>query len=131
MKNCFLNATLTDELYTEQPEGYVVKARNSHKVFRLLKPIYSLKQASRAWGELLHSFFLYIDFTEYRADQSLYISSLNDSLVILLVYVDEINVKGSGKRSIDMMIQKFGSKFTVRVMADAKQFIGMFIENNE
>lgn len=74
---------------------------------------------------------LNIGFTESKADPSLYNSSLNDFFVILLVSIDDVKVPGSSKRRIDMVVQKDGSKYTVRVIADAKQFLGVFIENTQ
>ena len=42
----FLNGDLTEEIYMEQPKGYVVLAQE-HKVCKLIKSLYGLKQAPK------------------------------------------------------------------------------------
>ena len=46
IKTAFLHGSLDEEIYMEQPEGFVEK-ESEDKVFRLLKAIYGLKQAGR------------------------------------------------------------------------------------
>ena len=47
VKSAFLHGKLKEAIYVEQPEGYVCK-EEEHKVLRLKKAPYSLKQAPRA-----------------------------------------------------------------------------------
>lgn len=48
VKTVFLNEVIENEVYIEQPDGFVVHEKQSH-VCRLKKALYGLKQASRAW----------------------------------------------------------------------------------
>ena len=47
VKTVFLNDNLDEEIYMSQPEGFIVQGQE-HKVYRLLKSIYGLKQASKS-----------------------------------------------------------------------------------
>lgn len=49
VKITFLNGELTEEIYIKQPEGFMVKKEN--KVWKLVKPLYGLKQALKQWHE--------------------------------------------------------------------------------
>ena len=46
VKTAFLNGELEEEIYMEQPEGFIVESQEQ-KVCRLLRSIYGLKQSSR------------------------------------------------------------------------------------
>jgi hypothetical protein len=48
VKTAFLKRELEEEIYIEQPDGFVVKGQES-KVCRLLKSLYGLKQAPKQW----------------------------------------------------------------------------------
>nr|GFB44629.1 retrovirus-related Pol polyprotein from transposon TNT 1-94 [Tanacetum cinerariifolium] len=57
VKTDFLNCILREEVYVSQPDGFV-DPNNSNHVYRLKKALYRLKQALRAWYDLLSSFLL-------------------------------------------------------------------------
>ena len=48
VKTTFLNGKIDEEVYIEQPEGFVTHGDKSH-VCKLKKALYGLKQAPRVW----------------------------------------------------------------------------------
>ena len=48
MKTAFLNGEIEEEVYVEQPNGFIVHGKESH-VCKLKKAVYGLKKALRAW----------------------------------------------------------------------------------
>jgi hypothetical protein len=50
VKNVFLHGDLQEEVYMEQPPGYVDQT-HPNLVYRLKKTLYGLKQAPRAWSD--------------------------------------------------------------------------------
>jgi len=71
VSNAFLQGTLLEEVYMEQPQGFI---NNLHPTFvcTLNKALYGLKQAPRAWFTRLSTFLLDIGFIASLVDTSLF-----------------------------------------------------------
>nr|GEW51486.1 retrovirus-related Pol polyprotein from transposon TNT 1-94 [Tanacetum cinerariifolium] len=63
VKTVFLNGNLREEVYVSQPDGFVIQDNPNH-VYKLKKALYRLKQASRAWYDMLSSFMNSQDFSK-------------------------------------------------------------------
>ena len=72
VKNAFLNGTLTENVYIEQPTGYIDPRYPNH-VYQLKKALYGLKQAPRAWFQRFSSFLLTLGFSYSHADTFLFV----------------------------------------------------------
>ncbi|GAU48358.1 hypothetical protein TSUD_282610 [Trifolium subterraneum] len=57
VKSAFLNGYLNEEVFVEQPKGFIEPTLPNH-VYKLKKALYGLKQAPRAWYERLTEFLL-------------------------------------------------------------------------
>ena len=98
VKSAFLNGDLHEEIYMEQPQGFV---QDSTMVCRLKKSIYGLKQAPQAWYAKMDSFLLSVGFTRYHSDSNVYILNSDDAHLLLLLYVDDLIITGSTSFIID------------------------------
>ena len=85
----FLNGSLDDEIYMQQPKGYVVPGKEE-LVCRLKKSLYGLKQSPRCWNTALTEFMLAQGFEQSDADPCVFIRILNDKLTIVAVFVDDL-----------------------------------------
>ncbi|GKE82561.1 retrovirus-related pol polyprotein from transposon TNT 1-94 [Tanacetum coccineum] len=63
LKTTFLNDILREGVYVSQPDGFV-DLENPNHVYKLKKSLYRLKQAPRAWYDLLSSFLLSKKFSK-------------------------------------------------------------------
>lgn len=61
VKSTFLNGILEEEVYIEQPKGFV-DPNNKNMICRLHKALYGLKKTPRAWYERLHNYLVKIGF---------------------------------------------------------------------
>ena len=60
VKTAFLNGELDEEIYMEQPVGFIFKGQKG-KVCKLQRSIYGLKQSSRQWYLRFHKVILTYD----------------------------------------------------------------------
>eukprot|EP00253_Pinus_taeda_P012905 PITA_12905 len=94
VKTVFLNGSIKEEVYLEQPEGFEIHNRESH-VCRLKKALYELKQAPRAWYKRIDSYFMKLGFTRSEVDLNLYFKVEDDKPLILVLYVDDLFLIGA------------------------------------
>ena len=59
-------------------------------VFKLEKAVYGLKQAPRAWFQHLSNFLLENDFRRGKVDNTVFVKSKGEHLLIVQVYIDDI-----------------------------------------
>ena len=87
VKSAFLNGNLEEEVYVQQPEGFVAK-EEEHKVCRLKKALYGLKQAPRAWNSCIDGYLKKNDFIKCQYEHAVYIKK-NDhgEILIICLYV--------------------------------------------
>lgn len=71
VKTAFLHGELKEEVFVEQPEGFVVKGQE-HKVYRLKRALYGLRQAPRAWSIKLNQVLRELKFQRCSKEPSLY-----------------------------------------------------------
>ncbi|CAA0830901.1 cysteine-rich RLK (RECEPTOR-like protein kinase) 8, partial [Striga hermonthica] len=72
MKTTFLNGDLEEEIYMEQPEGFVAPGKEK-KVCRLVNSLYGLKQAPKQWHEKFDKVMLSNGFNINECDKCVYI----------------------------------------------------------
>ena len=72
VKTTFLNGKIDEEVYIEQPEGFVTHGDKSH-VCKLKKALYGLKHALRVWYARMDGFLHSLGFSKSTVDSNLYL----------------------------------------------------------
>jgi hypothetical protein len=91
MKNSFIHSDLSEDIYMEQPQGFM---QDSSLVCRLKKSLYGLKQALRAWYANMYSYLLSQNFVHCKSDLNVYMLRTTNSLLLLVMYVDDLLITG-------------------------------------
>ncbi|CAN6272987.1 unnamed protein product [Urochloa humidicola] len=76
VKSAFLNGELLEEVFVEQPPGFTLKG-HERKVLHLVKALYGLRQAPRAWYAKLDGTLLALVFCHSSSEHAMYFR--NDS----------------------------------------------------
>jgi hypothetical protein len=126
----FLIPNLDEEIFMEQPEGYVVEGKEDW-VLRLNKSLYGLKQAPQVWNSEIDSYLKNIGFTSCKEDVCLYVKrdSSENITAMLLLYVDDILIAGE-RRFVDQIKAKLAEKFPFKDLGTTSFILGFEVSRN-
>ena len=65
------------------------------------KALYGPKQAPRAWYGRIDGFLISMGFSKSKVDPNLYFKVIEDEPVILLLYLDDLFLKGNEKQIVE------------------------------
>ena len=88
VKSAFLNRMLQEEVYVEQPKGFVDPHRLDD-VYKLKKALYGLKQAPRAWYDRLTAYLIEHGFKRGFTDTTLFIWKDKNYFVVTRLQVKQ------------------------------------------
>ncbi|KAL4011851.1 hypothetical protein IC575_028915 [Cucumis melo] len=89
VKTAFLNGNLDEEVFIDQPEGFMVEGKE-HMVCKLKRSIYGLKQVSKQWYLKFNDTITSFGFKENIVDRCIYLKINGSKFIILVLYVDDI-----------------------------------------
>nr|GFC30945.1 putative ribonuclease H-like domain-containing protein [Tanacetum cinerariifolium] len=89
VKSAFLYGTIEEEVYVCQPQWFE-DPDHPDKVYKVVKALYSLHQAPRAWYETLATYLLENGFQKGTIDQTLFIKKQKGDILLVQIYVDDI-----------------------------------------
>ncbi|GJR98037.1 putative ribonuclease H-like domain-containing protein [Tanacetum coccineum] len=97
VKSAFLYGKIDEEVYVSQPPGFI-DPKYPQKVYKVVKALYGLHQAPRAWYATLSTFLLKNGYRRGTIDKTLFIKKDKHDIILVQVYVDDI-IFGSTKKS--------------------------------
>lgn len=124
VKTAFLNGDLEEEIYMDQPEGYVIPG-NENKVCKLVKSLYGLKQAPKQWHEKFDRAVLSFGFEINDSDKCVYTKLKGDECIILCLYVDDILLFGTSLAVVNETKALLSGKFDMKDMGCADVILGL------
>ncbi|GJQ98311.1 putative ribonuclease H-like domain-containing protein [Tanacetum coccineum] len=127
VKSAFLYGTIEEEVYVHQPPGFVDPA-HPNKVYKVIKALYGLHQAPRAWYETLSSFLMENGFRRGTIDKTLFIKKNKSDIMLVQVYVDDI-IFGSTKKSMCTEFEDcMHKRFQMSSMGELTFFLGLQVK---
>ncbi|GJW85674.1 ribonuclease H-like domain, reverse transcriptase, RNA-dependent DNA polymerase [Tanacetum coccineum] len=124
VKSAFLHGDLKEEVYVTQPEGFT-KEQDKGKVYRLIKALYGLRQAPRAWNIKLDNTLKSLDFKKCALEQAIYTKTSKDSTLLIGVYVDDLIITGAPKKEIDKFKAQMKEKFEMSDLGLLAYYLGI------
>ncbi|GJS89882.1 putative ribonuclease H-like domain-containing protein [Tanacetum coccineum] len=101
------------------------------KVYKVVKALYGLHQAPRAWYATLSTFLLKNGYRRGTIDKTLFLKKDKNDIILVQVYVDDI-IFGSTKKSwCDEFEALMKSRFQMSSMGELTFFLGLQVKQKE
>lgn len=131
VKSVFLNGPIEEEVYREQPQGFV-KTEASEKVYKLKKALYGLKQAPRALNVKIDNTLQELGFTKGSTEFGVYVKGAKKNhLMIICLYVDDMLVTGEEVTDLNKFKQEMMNEFEMSDLGEVSYFLGMELQSNK
>ncbi|GKC24059.1 retrovirus-related pol polyprotein from transposon TNT 1-94, partial [Tanacetum coccineum] len=130
VKSTFLYGRIEEEVYVCQPLGFE-DLDHPDKVYKVVKALYGLPQAPRAWYETLAKYLLGNRFHRGKIDHTLFIKRQKVDILLVQVYVDDI-IFSSTKKELCIEFEKLmKDKFQMSSIGELTFFLGLQVKQKE
>ncbi|WVZ95085.1 LOW QUALITY PROTEIN: hypothetical protein U9M48_040890 [Paspalum notatum var. saurae] len=118
VKSALLNGELKEEVFIKQPPGFVVTGQE-HRVLRLRKALYGLRQAPRAWN---------LGFAKCETEHALYTRRAERGQLVVGVYVNDLVVTGTSEQDIVAFKEEMKKLFRMSDLGLLTYYLGIEVE---
>ncbi|KAM0047020.1 putative RNA-directed DNA polymerase [Helianthus debilis subsp. tardiflorus] len=130
IKSAFLHGELKEEVYVVQPEGFV-KEGEEHKLYKLSKALYGLRQAPRAWNTKLNNILLDMKFRRCSQEQAVYQRTIGTDVLLIGVYVDDLIATGSNLKLIMEFKRGMAKNFEMSDLGKLTNYLGIEVSQSK
>lgn len=127
VKSAFLNGDLKEEVHVQQPLGYIDN-KHKHKVLRLHKALYGLRQAPRAWNAKLDNTLISLGFERSPLEHAVYKRSKTYTFLLVGVYVDDLIITGSCEKDITEFKTQMQKIFNMSDLGLLSYYLGIEVK---
>lgn len=110
IKTAFLNGSLEEEIYMDQPQSF---ENGSQLICKLHKNLYRFKQLPRCWNAKFKEVLLHFGLSESKADPCLFVRTENGRKLLVVLFVDDSLVAASRNQDIEALLQCLEENFKI------------------
>ena len=114
----------------EQSEGFAFQGQEE-KVYQLKKALHGLKQAPRTWYSRIDAHMVDLGFKKSLSEFTLYIKKVDDEILVVSPYVDDLLVTRSSKKLIDKFKEEMKDAFEMTDLGRMTFFLGMQVQQKQ
>nr|GEV55419.1 hypothetical protein [Tanacetum cinerariifolium] len=130
VKSAFLHEDLKEEVYVTQPKGFI-KRQDNGKVYRLIKALYGVRQAPRAWNIKLDNTLKSLDFKKCALEQAIYTKTSKYSTLLIGVYVDDLIITDTPKKEINKFKAQMEENFEMSDLGLLAYYLGIEVTQTD
>jgi Reverse transcriptase (RNA-dependent DNA polymerase) len=130
VKSVFLNGLLDEEIFMEQPYGFIVPDQLDN-VCLLRKAIYGLKQASRTWNLQFHLVLIDLGFKHTQSDAGVYHHlDAGGSTLIIILYINDITILGDKLADVKNLKITLAGRYEMTDLGKIESYLGVWIRRD-
>jgi hypothetical protein len=99
-------------------------------VCKMKNSLYGLKQSPRMWYQKFDTYILGLGFTRRKENHCVYLKLISDHLIYLVLYVDDMLLRGNDKEIIQDVKTQLSSKFDMKDIYAANFILDMEIKRD-
>nr|GFA15509.1 putative ribonuclease H-like domain-containing protein [Tanacetum cinerariifolium] len=130
VKSAFLYGTIKEDVYVCQPLRFE-DPDYLDKVYKVVKVLYGLHQAPRAWYATLTNYLLENGFQRGKIDETLFIKWKKGDILLVQIYVDDF-IFGSTNKDLCKAFEKLiQDKFQMSSIGELTLFLGLQVKQKQ
>jgi hypothetical protein len=130
VKSSFLNRDLNEEAYLHQPSGFAIPSKEG-TVLRLLKALYGLRQAPRAWNVKLDSTLKGIGFGQRPHEAAIYRRGNEGTALLVGVYVEDLVITGTKDAEVAAFKKEVKATFKMSYLGLLSFYLGIEVHQGD
>ena len=124
VKTTFLNGSLEDDIYMQQPKGFIGRGQE-HMTCKFQSSIYGLKQASRTWNIRFDQAITLYGFEKSPDEPCVYKRIQGTKVVFLVLYIDGILLIGNDIEVLSSVKGWMQKQFDMKDLGEANYILGI------
>nr|GEU74154.1 putative ribonuclease H-like domain-containing protein [Tanacetum cinerariifolium] len=124
VKSAFIYERIDEEVYVTQPRGFV-DPQHPKKFYKVVKALYGLHQALRAWYATVSTFLLKHGYKRGTIYKTLFLKKNKRDIILVQVYVDDIIFGSTKKAWCDEFKALMTEEFQMSAMGELTFFLGL------
>jgi hypothetical protein len=129
VKTAFLNGDLEEDIYMEQPPGFVAQGSQANLVCKLNRSLYGLRQAGRAWYKKIDAALNELGLKPTMSDNCIYVLR-EASTVYVLLYVDDLLLISKDLSQLQSIKAELSKRFEMKDLGEAQFILGLQIHRD-
>lgn len=131
VKSAFLNGFLEEDVFVEQPKGYMVKGQEE-KVLKLKRALYGLKQAPQVWYSRIDAYFRKKGFARCPHEYALYVKmDKNGDCLFVCLYVDDLIFSGNNPSLFEDFKNDMAREFEMADIGLMSFYLGLEVRQSD
>lgn len=128
INNAYLKATLEEDIYMNQPQGFHDGSQN---VCKLQKTLYGLKQSAQEWYKTISNYMVNLGYRISTVEPCVFLSNDPELPRAIYLYVDDMLLISKKGTELKRLLKLLDEKFGVKDLGEPEFLLGIKVTRNK